>query len=80
MKFLHVKGDDYAALIFEDEYNPQEVYEKMVSVGEDEMELDDINVKIVDLNIDRNALSYIKENLCDYDQLKSENIFEVEEK
>lgn len=79
MTFLYVSGSDYAALDFEQTQRPQKIYEEMMEGGKTEIVIKDYTVKIVKLNIDMDALCFIKDNLCDYDMLKDSNIIEVEE-
>lgn len=81
--FLYVYGEDYSALEFERNYKAQEVYETMVAEGVTKKVLQDdddsyIEVKIEEFNaVDPNFVSFVLNNLCDYDQLKSEDIYEV---
>lgn len=80
--FLYVYGDDYSALGFERKYNVQDVYEQMVAeeVTKKVIENDEyyIEAKIEEFGeIDPDFVSFMLNNLCDYDQLKSENIYKV---
>lgn len=80
--FLYIRGDDYSALSFDKRFNAQEVYEDMTSKGETSRTIDDdydyMDIDIVEFNkVDDKFLDWIKSNLCDYDQLKGSDIFEV---
>lgn len=79
--FLYVRGDDYSALTFDQKFYAQEVYEDMVSKGETSRTIDDedyMNIDIVEFNkVDERFLKWVKDYLCDYDQLKGRDIFEV---
>lgn len=79
--FLHVYGGDYSAMIFDQSYKPQEVYEDMMKKGEQHRVIDEedyIEIRIKEFNkVDDEFLSWVKNTLCDYDELKSEDIFEI---
>ncbi|OMD76866.1 hypothetical protein [Paenibacillus odorifer] len=79
--FLYVRGDDYSALAFDKRFSAQELYLDMIIKGETSRTIDDQDYMEIDIvefdKIDDKFLSWIKNNLCDYDQLKSEDIFEV---
>lgn len=80
--FLYVHGEDYSALTFGRDYNAQEVYEDMIAKGETTRTIstddDYMEIEIVEFGeVDPKFESFIKDRLCDYDQLKSADIFEV---
>lgn len=79
--FLYVSGGDYSALDFDENYNAQEIYNKMKSDGITTTRLDSddyIEVVIYEFGaIDDKFISFMKDRLCDYDQLKAADIFEV---
>jgi len=77
--FLYVSGGDYAALAFEENFNAQKVYEKMVRRGLSEITVSDgIDIIIKEFGeIDDKFIEFMKDHLCDYDQLKDADIFEV---
>lgn len=80
-KFLYVKGNDYAALNFEEKYNPQEFYNQMVVENVTEKILKDdfyAEVEIKEFGvIDPDFLSFVQHELRDYDDTKHWDIFEV---
>ncbi|WP_411735083.1 hypothetical protein [Paenibacillus sp. M2] len=80
--YLYVCGGDYAAIEFVRNYNPQEVYEEMCSSGETLRVIDEddyIELRIVEFKqVDSTFVDWIKDNLCDYDQLKARDIIEVQ--
>ncbi len=80
--YLYVYGDDYAAIDFSRNYNPQEVYEEMCSNGETHKIIDEddyIELRIIEFDkVDSTFVDWIKDNLCDYDQLKGRDIIEVQ--
>lgn len=81
--FLYVSGDgDYNALDFERNFNAQQVYQDMLNenVSKKVFDTDDyyIVVQIKEFRaVDPEFISFVKNNLCDYDALKAEDIFEV---
>lgn len=80
--FLYVTGDDYAALEFENNYDAQTVYEDMMENKENHIILDDefyceVRIKEFDYVSD-DLLGFVKSELCDYDDLKHANIYEVQ--
>jgi hypothetical protein len=77
--FLFVEGYDYSAMIFEQEYNAQKVYEDMLAQGEGFVTLiGDINVKIMEFGeIDDNFITFLNNDMFDYDSLKAKNFYEV---
>ncbi|MEJ3719265.1 hypothetical protein WGM54_14690 [Paenibacillus polymyxa] len=79
--FLYVRGDDYSAMIFDRNFNAQEIYEDMIRKGESSRTIDGedyMDIDIVEFDkVDTRFMSWIKNNLCDYDQLKGSDIFEV---
>lgn len=80
--WLHVKGDDFAVLVFEENCNVEKIYKDMVEKGLTSTTLD-IDDTYIELEIkkfgevDVEFESFIKNNLCDYDQLKNEDLFRV---
>jgi hypothetical protein len=81
--FLYVYGADFSAIDFEKKYNAQEVYESMLAEGVTHKVLEDtddayIEVKIKEFGeVDPEFVTWIMYELCDYDQLKAADIFEV---
>jgi hypothetical protein len=80
--FLHVKGDDYSALNFEDNFNEDQVYKQMMAEGvtTKTFESDDyyIDVRIIEFGeIDSDFIDFVKYQLIDYDNSKNENIYRV---
>ncbi|WP_291566757.1 MULTISPECIES: hypothetical protein [unclassified Clostridium] len=83
-KYLYVKGEDFSAMTFEENFNPQKVYEEMIEKGidSDSFEFDGtwIEVKIKTFNEVNPEFEYfVKSELCDYDMLKDVNLFRVDE-
>ena len=85
--FLYVYGSDYSALEFERNYNAQEFYESMVERGITELtiassKIEFTVVKIVEFDgeIQDEILHFIKDRLCDYDDLKGTNLYKVKYK
>jgi hypothetical protein len=81
--FLYVYGDDYSALGFSEKYNTKEVYESMIAAGITHKILENdeyyIEVKIKEFGeIDPEFIYFMKDQLCDYDNLKNSDIFKVE--
>lgn len=83
MKVLFIKGDDYAALSFEQEFKGHKVsdiianidnYEKDFLLARPEYE-DTFNIRVEELNVDAQALESIIKHIGDYDYLKSENLY-----
>lgn len=82
--FLYVYGDDYSALHFDQEYDKQELYESMVNKNEKHriIETDEfyIEIKIKEFGeIDDTFVQFIRDYLCDSDDLKNADIFEVKQ-
>lgn len=80
--FLHVSGGDYSALDFENNFNPKDVYQQMVNEGKLFMVFDSsdyyIEVKIKEFeNVNDNFLDFVQNELCDNDDLKHCNIYQV---
>jgi len=76
--FLYVSGVDYSALDFSRDYNAQEVYEEMIKKGLTQNTVDDIDITIKEFGeIDDKFIEFMKDYLCDYDQLSDADIFEV---
>ena len=80
--FLYVHGADYSALDFKRECNAQEIYEDMISESEVSRTISDdgtyMEIDIVEFGeVDSKFISFMKNELCDYEGLKSKNIFEV---
>lgn len=85
--YIFVRGDgDCDAMLFEETYNEQKVYEEMLAEGVSRKQLpvDDgmtIDVRIVEFDaVDPGFESFIKNELCDYDALKASDIYRVEPK
>jgi hypothetical protein len=80
--WLYVKGDDYAAIEFEENYNVSEIYRTMKENGVKRMELNSdtyIEVELLEFGeVDHEFVSFVLNQLCDYDQLKNECIYRVE--
>jgi len=80
--FLHVSGNDYSALDFEDNYNTKEIYEEMIKNNLTKKIIDNeesyIEIEIIEFEmIDPDFIIFMLNNLCDYDQLKAENIYQI---
>lgn len=80
MIILHVKGEDYSAMNFEENFDPDEVYKQMVEMGRDTLTLqsDDyyIEVEVCRFDIvDEHFFDFVKYELIDYDIGKHENIY-----
>jgi hypothetical protein len=86
--FLFVSNHgDFDAEYFERDYDPQTVYEEMISEGvtkkrlriiDDEYE-DYTTVKIVEFGeVDPSFEEFVLEKLCDYDMLKARCIYRVD--
>lgn len=80
--WLHVKGDDFAVSVFEENCNVEEIYKDMIEKGLTltTLDIDDtyIEVEIKKFGeVDIEFENFIKNNLCDYDQLKNEDLFRV---
>lgn len=81
-KFLYVYGDDYSALDFERNFNTKEVYDEMMSKGESCKTIQDdnyyIKIKILEFGeVCPDFMNFVLNEMCDYDALKSANIYEV---
>lgn len=93
-KFIMVYGDgDYGVETFaESEYGIKDIYNEMKKTGvksltkrvttndgDDEYE-DTIYFELYEFgDVDPNFVDFMKNNICDYDQLKDRDIYEVEE-
>ncbi|MEK4427687.1 hypothetical protein MHB54_00355 [Paenibacillus sp. FSL M7-0802] len=79
--FLYVRGDDYSAMLFDQNFNAQEIYEDMIRNGESSRTIDGEDYMDIDIvefeKVDTRFMKWIKSNLCDYDYLKGSDIFEV---
>lgn len=83
--FLYIRGDDdsFAVEQFQDEFNEITVYEDMVKDEKSEETLiskngDNIYVSIKRFGaVDDNFEDFIKDQLCDYDVLKQQDIIRV---
>lgn len=83
MIILHVSGDDYAAMHFEQNFNPKKVYEDMVIENKTftYFESDEyyIDVKIRRFgDVDPAFIDFLHDQLIDYDASKHEDFFIVE--
>ncbi|UUV46504.1 hypothetical protein [Bacillus phage vB_BanS-Thrax3] len=81
---LHVSGGDYSALNFEQNFNAQETYEEMVANNEilrfydtDEYYIE-VRIREFKDAIDGDFISYLFEELIDYDSAKHTNFYIVE--
>ena len=81
--FLYVYGGDYSAVEFDGTYDEQIVYEEMVKEGETHKIIEgeddfyaEVEIKEFD-DIDDDFINFMKNRLCDYDNLKASDIFEV---
>lgn len=80
--FLHVKGDEYSALNFEQNFDEDVVYKQMLEEGvtSKTFESDEyyIDVYIIEFGeIDPEFIDFVKYQLIDYDDSKNENIYRV---
>ncbi|MED3649980.1 hypothetical protein [Heyndrickxia sporothermodurans] len=87
-KVLYVYGDgDYDVLSFNNNYNPQKVYEEMVAEGitkkdllDPEWDEESIHVEIKEFGeVDSEFVSFMYNEFIDYDVTKAKDIFFVEE-
>lgn len=85
--YLFVRDDgDFGAMTFEDNYNPQKIYEEMVAEGVTEKEVvnpeyedETITVEIKEFGaVDPEFEIFVFDVFCDYDVLKAVNIYQVE--
>lgn len=81
--WLYVSGDEYSAQEFIENYNVEDFYSKMVAEGVNLEVIDEeefyMEVEIKDFgDVDDSFVRFIKDNLCDYDSLKSCDIFRVD--
>lgn len=81
--WLYVSGDEYASMFFEQNFNEKDVYKEMVEnkIDKKAIELEGVNIEVEILKfgeVDSKFESFIKNNLCDYDMLKNENIYKIE--
>jgi hypothetical protein len=80
--FLFVKGDDYSALNFEQNFNAQQVYDDMVSKGEKRVSFEsdeyyiDVYIKEFD-DIDPEFIDFVRNEIHDYDSSKHYDFIEV---
>ena len=81
--WLYVKGDDFSAEEFMENYTPEEVYLDMVKEGVESKAISnecmyaEVEIKKFG-NVDEDFVSFMKDNLCDYDFLKSADLFKVD--
>ena len=80
--FLYATGSDYSAMDFSDNFNVQQVYEEMVqeNVTTKTIDTDEyyIELKILEFGaIDDKFISFIQNNMFDYDKTKASDFFEV---
>lgn len=83
MKYLFIDGDDYAAMVFEDNFKGDrlELWNKSNEAGETlsyENEAEDMYFDYEALDMDENTVIQMQ-NHMDYDDSKHANYFEVEE-
>lgn len=81
---LHVSGGDYSALNFEQNFNAQEVYDNMIADGHNLVVFDTseyyIEIRIREFKdaVDSDFISYLFEEMIDYDFAKHTNFYIVE--
>ncbi|ALS22154.1 hypothetical protein [Paenibacillus naphthalenovorans] len=81
--FLYVYGGDFSAQDFEQKFNPDEFYEAMLiedvkyKVIEDDESYIEVKIKEYDGDISDEAIEFIKNLLCDDDDLKHSNLYKV---
>lgn len=80
--WLHISGDEYASMMFEQNFDEKDVYNQMIEEGVSEktIELEGafIEVEIIKFGeVDSKFESFVKNTLCDYDMLKHENICRI---
>lgn len=83
MKILHINGDDYCALTFEETFKGKYVSEIINNIDFFEKEFiqrnpdysDSLSMKILDLNLDELAFNTLIRIIGDYDFLKTENLY-----
>lgn len=80
--YVHITGDDYSAMHYEETPQIQEYVERMLLTGDKQervvyQEADVyLEARLLEFGeVDPDFEHYIKENLSDYDIMKSENIF-----
>lgn len=89
-KFLYVSGDDYASLIFEDNFDAELIYNDMYTHGEtkrtlsvdDEFEDEPCEIEVELLtfkSVDKEFEEFIRTHIMDYDTSKSINFYRVGE-
>lgn len=81
--WLYVSGDEYASMFFEQNFDEKDVYKEMVEnkIDKKTIELEGVCIEVEILKfgeVDSKFESFIKNNLCDYDMLKNENIYKIE--
>lgn len=80
--YLFVSGGDYSALIFEEHFNPQTVYEGMLEKGQQErvIQSDDyyIEVEIKEFaGSEDEFMDFLNSEIPDDDESKNSNLYEV---
>lgn len=80
--FLYVRGDDYSALSFQQEFDMQKFYEEMKKEEktEETISTDEVyaEVEIKEFTqIDDNFINFIRNHIMDYDSSKHTDFFEV---
>jgi hypothetical protein len=80
--FLFVQGSDYSAMDFEQNFNPQQVYEGMVKdrVTLKIFETDEFYIEVRVLSfqdIDPTFIDFIRDYIMDYDDSKSKDFIRV---
>jgi hypothetical protein len=79
---LFVKGDDYSALNFEQNFKAQEVYEQMIKEGvsvktyESDEYYIDVYIKEFQ-DVDPKFIEFVRDELHDYDSAKHYDFYEV---
>lgn len=79
-KYLLVNGDDYAAMVFEDEFkgDKKELWNKAKEAGKSlEFETDDMYFCYEALEMDDSTVEQFQDRM-DYDSSKHENYFKVD--
>lgn len=83
MKILHVYGDEHSAMFVDDEFGVDKAYQLAKDNGgsytiNNEDGYAEVKIREFE-DVDKKFIDFMKDNLCDYDQLKDEDFFIVED-
>ena len=85
MKIIHVHGEDYCVCNFEEhEMTAKEAYDKAISNGgsfinEDDESYFEVNSYEFDGEVNKKFIAFIRNEIQDYDEAKSNSFFIIEE-